>query len=290
VSGVTGTGTGALAWPDGWRRELGGGKFFSLLIIGFSAFIGLSGLLLLFQGKLAGAFIVLVIAIGFGLIGFARWPRQRRGEFGTDAAVVNGLVENGLFIPMRPSTAGGFGLALTCLPFLGFGAWGAVIAYQGREWWPLFFCVFLFILGVSFLFGAISTFRVARQQVRGLLVTPQRVRLTFGDTLDLEWSEIASIDARTLSLVAEHILLPTLKNHLICFVVHDVRQVEELPRQFRNVAQRLGLNAVGTIPTDRLTVDPLRVLYALRFYLAHPEARPELATSAARDRVARAAF
>lgn len=278
----------ALAWPGEWRREIGRGKFYPTLIVGFAGFIGISALLLLAQGKLAGAFIVLVIAIGAALIGVARWPRKLRGEFTTNSVVVNGMLENGVLIPMRVSRTAGAGLAVLCLPFIGFGVWGAAVAYRGREWWPLLFCAFLFVLGVFFLFGAIGTLRASRQQARGILLTPQRVVLTYGEKLDLEWSEIAHVDARTLGVNAE--LIPRTVMNLIVFIVHDLRRVEELPRQFRAIGHKVGANAVGTIAVDRLTVDPLRVLYAMRFYLAHPEARTELGTSAAVQRITRAAF
>lgn len=287
MSGVTGA-EPSLVWPAEWKREIGRGKFYPTLIIGFAAFIGISGLMLLAQGKLAGAFIVLVIAVGAGLTGAARWPRKLRGAFTTDSVVVNGMLENGVLIPMRVSRTAGAGLAVLCLPFIGFGAWGAVIAFRGREWWPMLFCAFLFVLGVFFLFGAIGTVRTSRQQARGILLTPQRVVLTYGEKLDLEWSEIAHVDARTLGVNVE--IIPRTVMNLIVFVVHDIRRVEELPRQFRALGHRVGANAVGTIAVDRLTVDPVRVLYAMRFYLAHPESRAELGTSAAVHRITRGAF
>ncbi|GAA3054447.1 hypothetical protein [Actinokineospora globicatena] len=182
----------------------------------------------------------------------------------------------GLLLPTRPATvAAGVVLVLIGLALAVPG--GLLIAGGGGL--AVFAGVVLGLLGLLLL--AAGVFALTRKQGdSGIVLTPEHVVLTWvRPVVRVPWTTITEV--RPLALRVGRTKGALSQNYLgLAARDHDVTG-----DRMRKVAVRFGPDLVCAVPMRTLNLDQLVVLHALRFYLANPQHRAELAGEDAVRRV-----
>ncbi|GLW95895.1 hypothetical protein [Actinokineospora globicatena] len=192
------------------------------------------------------------------------------------AATVETEGAAGLLLPTRPATvAAGVVLVLIGLALAVPG--GLLIAGGGGL--AVFAGVVLGLLGLLLL--AAGVFALTRKQGdSGIVLTPEHVVLTWvRPVVRVPWTTITEV--RPLALRVGRTKGALSQNYLgLAARDHDVTG-----DRMRKVAVRFGPDLVCAVPMRTLDLDQLVVLHALRFYLANPQHRAELAGEDAVRRV-----
>lgn len=279
----------ALPWPPDWRRPLLGGWLgvvvFGLLVV----FLVPAGVLAVSAGHRVGGSALIGSALLL-LAPIAVVTRPRRHGYDVDevSLEVGGVRQTGVRIPVRP-TSPLVSLALTVmgLAFTGLGVAAFVIAARRDEWSALLGFVVLLVIGSVLLLGGIVGLVASRQRL-GLDLTPSHVVVGLGgDPVVLAWEQVARIGTTS---VRYGLGVAPVQNWLTV-VTREPVDVAAQPSGRRSaalgrLAATVSPNVAAALPAERLGADPVLVWHALRYYLEHADARPELGTGVAVRRLA----
>jgi hypothetical protein len=113
-------------------------------------------------------------------------------------------------------------------------------------------------------------------------LTPTAVVTHAGAPLVIPWSEITEVRASHLRTGVPHSLLPPPRQNWLTIGVADLRAIRGAGPK---LAARFGGNTVAGFPTTSVLSNPLVLYHTLHYYLDNPQARPELATGWAVERI-----
>jgi hypothetical protein len=254
----------------GWKRGWAGGRVRFWLLVAFDVILILGGLLFLLSDQRV-ALVMLLFGVGtaFTLPLFVTW--RRRGSVSI-AAVPDRIGRTGLYFPysrgkQRANVVGLIFMALACAAFTAFVP-ELEIRLAG-------------LLGAA-VFGLNALRLAARPGVAPYIaLTEEGVAARSGATTwFIPWIAITNLGPL-------EIRMRSAREQFVGVAVSD-RALVETGRSTR-FFMRLNrwLAADISYSTTGLEVDPALLLASMLFYWRHPEARSELSTQAAVDRVTR---
>jgi MFS family permease len=267
-----------LPHPEGWTRGMTGGWAMFVFMSVFGLLLALPGLAMTFDTDGVDRAIGLGIAAMGGAIvcGISGWRPWRLRRLHVQSADVDG--QRGVVFPGSPATnllllVGG-GLATAAGVVL-------VVAYDAVGWQRVgggvlaAFAAFAAVIGLSRLLG--GGWRVY------LLPSGVTIATGSGETA-LPWDAIEQMVAQEITTYARGFAI---HEQFIGFVVSDPEAIRagRFTLAMRRFNRALGADV--SIPVRALRGHPAPLLYALRYYLEHREARPELAAGKALDRIRR---
>ncbi len=274
-----------LPQPEGWTRELGGGWLKLVLLAATGVVMFTVGIALaVSESWSTGATIACFGAALFSCLpAFSARPRRRAGVR-TTTVERDGKRVTGVLFPYSPTRT--FGLLLGA-GFLGLTSVGFVMnarefADGGSEVW-----VIRIIGGVGillFLGGAVAMASRGRWRRWRVVVTPEEVLFEGTARAAVRWDAVEEVEAYEMT------------TYVRGGVVHEpfvrvrAREPTAITGDLYDQAVRTLVPILAesvTIPIRALAVEPKALLYTLRYYHAHPEARRELGSIAAVRRIRR---
>ncbi|SED84362.1 hypothetical protein [Jiangella alba] len=290
-----------LPWPPDWRRPPLGGWLGVVVFGAVAAFLVLAAAI-----AATGRQWVAVAVIGGVLLvlaPIAAASRPRRPAFATEVSLdLDGRRQTGVRFPVLPtSPLVSLALAVLGLAILGLGVAALVIAVADGDWSAVVGFVVLLLVGSVLALGGIVGLIASRRRL-GLDLTPSHLVVGLGgDPVELTWEQVDRIG--TTSIRYGFGLAPV-QNWLTVVTREPVHVATGPPgRRAGSAGRRVGpsgrraaalgrltatapANTAAAIPAQRLGADPVLVYHALRYYLEHADARPELGTGAALRRLA----
>lgn len=261
-------------WPEGWHREIAGGRVKAVAMGCFGVLAALAGLAMTADGRLA---------VGLGVTGFGAtcvaatplfWPRRNGGR----PARAGTVSIRGQSMPatvLDYSRLRSLVAVIACLSFAAVGVAMMATPSTERRWLAARIFGFLAVV----FFGLIGFFSVRRGAGRGwaLDMLPDGIANVAGKSwLFAPWDAIEDVVAFDVTTYHRG-----LRNHepMLGLAARDADTFESNSGRFARALMKsnrlYGVDyAVGV---RALAVDPVRAYHALRFYHQHPQARDELA-------------
>jgi hypothetical protein len=286
------TGIDALPAPDGWTRELAGGrvKFWLLALIGVLALLG--GTL-----ALSGREWILGLAItsfGLALLSilpmFTSWRRRRRPRTATirlpvaEPGAERKRAVTGTSFPFSPlkSRAGilaAFFLGVACVPMV---LGGPEIADSRGEMWAV--RIVGLVGAVVFLGGSLFAVLVrGAGRAWGVLLLPDSVIVRHGPAFaSLPWDSIATVQAYETTVYTRG---GPVHEPFIRVTPDDPSAIsgDRIDQAIRQLLPSIGADL--SFPIRALETEPRLLYHALRYYQANPSDRAELGTKRAIERI-----
>lgn len=228
---------------------------------------------------------LLLVAGGLAL-GWVTWSLNTPGRRIPPRITQTGAGDHGLFVPTQPNSP----LQVIAFAVLGllFLAGAGVLLYAvltDSRWLNLVGVVVCLAFGVVFLVGAWAALRSRAAGPPGIVIGTQAVELrNRREAVSVPWDDITAVRAHW-SGGARRGSMNSVENWLTLELTHPPTGTGTTPRRKDALAAVSG-TPYPTVAVRELAVDPERLLEALRFYLANPSARVELAGQAAVSRVA----
>jgi hypothetical protein len=279
-----------LPWPPEWRRPSLGGWLGAVVFGLLAVFLVPAAVLAVRAGQWVGAGVTGGVLLVLAPIALGSRPR-RRGDAVDEVPIdVGGVRQAGVRVPVRP-TSPLVSLALTVLglAITGLGVAAFVIAAVRGDWSALAGFVVLLVVGSVLLLGGVAGLVASRKRL-GLQLTPSHLVVGLGgEPVVLTWEQLARIGATSVRYGVGVVPRPV-QNWLTVVAHEPVDAVARLNGRRSAALGRLAAaapaNVAAAIPAERLGADPALVYHALRYYLEHAGARPELGTGAAGRRLA----
>lgn len=262
-----GTGSPALPWPPEWRHPPLGGWRLSVLCAIMVLLIVPGVLLALVNGAYAQAAGFGAGAVVFGLAAWAARPRPAGSAVDLMELDLGGDAEAAVRFAVRPATlAAALAMLAGGAVLLAGAVTALVFAFTRGSPRLLLGTVVLGLPGALLLVGGVAALKASRRE-NAVDLTPHHVVVDLGHGRTvLAWDDIVAVDAAAAALP---MATPRAVQNLVAVVT---RQPSDHPARV-------------LIPCGRLANDPVLVLHALRYYLAHPADRAELAGAPAVERL-----
>lgn len=279
-----------LPWPPEWRRPPLGGWLGVVVFALLAALLIPVAVVAAVAGQWVGAATIGVVLLVLAPIAAGSRPRRRGYAVEEVPVEVGGVRQTGVRVRVRPTSPlvslalAVLGLAITVLGLAAF-----VIAIVRGDWSSLVGFVVLLVVGSVLLLGGVVGLLASRKRL-GLDLTPSHVVIGLGgEPVVLTWEQIARIGSTSIRYGVGAVLRPV-QNWLTVETRERVGVAARLSGRRSAALGRLAAtasaNVAAAIPAERLGADPALVHHALRYYLEHADARPELGTGAAIRRLA----
>lgn len=273
----------SLPWPPQWHRAPLGGWLVPLASSVAVVFLGVAAVLAAVQGKVVAGVGVGVVAVAFVPIAVNSRPRKPWTKVESVGTEVEGVRSTAVRFPVRPSPPiVNVSLLVLGAAFLALAVAAMVIAIVRGEGQLVIGFVVLGGIGSVLFLGGIAGLFSSRAGI-GIDLTPQHVVIGLGATPKvLAWDDIEEIGATSISYGVRP-LRPV--QNWVTIVTKEPDDVTARlvgrSNALGRLAGRVSGNVAAAVPEHRLRNDPGLVYHGLRYYLAHPDLRAELATGAA---------
>lgn len=220
------------------------------------------------------------------------WPPARGRHTGVAESVdlpVGSGTQRGTLLPMRPTPYWQVVVfALVAAVFVVLAGLSVVIAALGRPQALVGLLVFLPV-GLGFGAGAYWAVRFRRRVRPGIGLTPTHLVLAnYADPVAVPWAAVGRIGSSSFRWGAGP--GPDPVTNVVTVIGTDSTLLATLSGPVRRLGERslrrTGETSLATVATSAWSLDPVVAYHAMRFYLAHPELRAELAGDAAPRRIA----